>query len=195
MSETRQGAIAHHIRTAIAHSGLSLRSYATAVAAHYLASVPLHARGVAFHDGGDVHADQKANAQLISRMVDGTVRMPIELEESLILSLPISYQKAAQRELAERLGLLAAPLPSSDGARDHVAPAELMRETGEALTALAAIISANGRAALADTRRAVKELRDVQAMATSLIDQLVTATAQGDTPATNVRSLRQAGAA
>ena len=157
------------------HSGLSEQSYATAVAEHYNASVPLAARHIDFHGTRDVYADARANAQLVARFLNGTTRMPVELEESLVLALPRPYRDELQRELAARLGLLAAPLPTDDHARDLVSVADLMKETGEFLLAIAPAL-ADGKIDSADlphALRALSEVRDVLGRCVSIECKLV----------------------
>lgn len=116
MRESRSAVITHHVRAALQHSGLSERVYACAVADSYRERTPLQARSVEFHAGGCYDADARSNAQLLRRMLDGQVRMPIDLEEPLVLSLPEPFRSACLRELAARTGHLAAPLPATTGA-------------------------------------------------------------------------------
>lgn len=189
--DTRQGVIAHHIRTALARA-ITMRCYAGHVTEHYLRSVPLHARHVPLQHTADPYADERHNAQVITRFCADDVRMPVEIEEALVLSLPEPFRTELQRELAERLGLLAAPLPAADGARDHVLTAELLRETGEFLAAIAPALE-DGSLTAADLphlRRAALELRDVQARAASIQARLAGIFAAAD--GSNVKPLRGA---
>lgn len=180
-NESRASAIGHHVRLAITHSGATMRSYASAVAVHYAANVPLHARDVAFHATGDIYADERANAQIIARMLDGsTVRLAVSIEESLVLCLPDPFCAELKTELARRLGLLAAPLPRTDNARATVNVGDLCRETGELLQSLAVPL-ADGVLDVSDAphcRRALKEVRDVQAQLATLETQLICVLAQ-----------------
>lgn len=175
--ESRANVIALQVRMALAHSGLTMRGYAIDVAKHYNDHVPLQARDLTFHCSADIHADVRANSQILQRMLDGTtVRLPVSLEESLVLCLPQPYRDELQRELAARLGLLAAPLPRMDGARDTVSIGELMQETGELLQALAPAM-ADGKIDASDAphaRRALRELRDVMSRCMTLESNLLT---------------------
>lgn len=190
MIETRQGVIAHHINRAIRHGVSTERRIAADVAEHYLRTVPLHLQSVGFHATRDIVADERANTQILHRFIDGTVRMPVEVEESIIFALPQPFRTDLLRELCERVGLLAAPIPGHDGARDDVSTAELMRETGEFLTAMAPVLKDGQIDAhdLPHARRALRELRDVQARCVS-IETRLTAILAGAEPS-NVKPLR-----
>jgi hypothetical protein len=196
-TESRSNVIAHHVRLAIAHSGTTMRAYAACVAAHYLAHVPLQARDVHWHAGADIYGNERANAQILARMLDGaTVRLPVSLEESLVLCLPEPYRGELQRELAQRLGLLAAPLPGRDDARATTTVGELCRETGELLQSLAEPL-ADGKLDATDAphcARALKEVRDVQGRLCTLEAQLVTVMASVPQARSNVAAMpRKAG--
>jgi hypothetical protein len=191
MHEHRANVIAHHIRVALQH-GLTMRRYATDVAAHYFDAVPLHVRGLTFAASADPYANERHNAQLVTRFIDGPVRMPVECEESLIAALPQPYRGELLRELSERVGLLAVPIPRDDGARAQTAAADVLRETGELITALASAM-ADGKlsnASLPMVQRALREVRDVQATVAGVEHQLLQAMAQA--PKANVASIRGA---
>lgn len=187
MRESRSAVITHHVRAALQHSGLSERVYACAVADSYRERTPLHARSVEFHAGGCYDADARSNAQLLRRMLDGQVRMPIDLEEPLVLSLPEPFRGACLRELAARTGHLAAPLPAATGAGQVRSASRLMAETAEAIEALAPLLD-DGRIDGADRAAiptALRELLDVEAACASL-----RATLQAVLQGASVTSLR-----
>lgn len=192
MSDSRQGVLAHHINHAL-HRGTTMRRYAGDVATRYINTVPLHARQLPLQITRDPIADERHNAQVVARWLDGTVRMPVEAEESLVLSLPEPFRAECQRELAERLGLLAAPLPSKDGARATVTTADLLRETGELMLALSPLF-ADGKvdgADLPNARRAIRECDDVLGRLTTLRAELTTLLL-ADSAQSNVKALRGA---
>jgi hypothetical protein len=148
MRETRAHAIWRHVQLALRHTGATEADFAENVAALYLQRTPLHLRGIEFHAhvaGGDPYAVLRANAQLLFRMLkpDGPTRLPVELEEAVVLALPQPYQDEAQRDLAERLGRLAAPLPASSTAslREQVkSPCALMRSAADAVERIAPML-------------------------------------------------------
>lgn len=192
MSDSRQGVLAHHINHAL-HRGTTMRRYAGDVATHYLNTVPLHARQLPLQITRDPIADERHNAQVVARWLDGTVRMPVEAEESLVLSLPEPFRAECQRELAERLGLLAAPLPLKDGARATVTTADLLRETGELMLALSPLF-ADGKVDAGDlpnARRAIRECDDMLGRLTTLRAELTTLLL-ADSAQSNVKALRGA---
>lgn len=180
MRECRSAVITHHVRAAIAHSGLSERVFATEVAEAYDQRTPLHARSVEFRRSRDYDADARANAQLLRRMLDGQVRMPVDIEEPLVLSLPEPFRSACLRELAARTGHLAAPLPTARGAGQAASAARLMAETAEAVHVLAEMLT-DGRIDEADRAsipRALLELSDIEAQCASLRATLLQALAE-----------------
>ncbi|NMW25422.1 hypothetical protein HFP05_13980, partial [Rhodanobacter denitrificans] len=106
MRENRSQLIAEHVLLAISRSALTERTYAQKVADLYLERTPLHARAVTFAQSSDPYDDSEANRQTVKRMLDGRVRMAVDLEEALILALPAPFQQRLKADLAERLGLM-----------------------------------------------------------------------------------------
>lgn len=174
---TRDAVIAKHIAMATTRTDLTMETYAQDVADLYRARTPEHLRSIQFHvyqRGGDAYAVQRANAQLVRRQVDGTVRMGVEIEEALVLALPEPFRSRCLLELNERLGLLAAALPAADGAEQLVQLGELLQEYGDTVSALAPIY-ADGRVDAADAAHAanaIKELSELMAKATTLMAAL-----------------------
>ena len=96
--QTRSSVITHHVRLAIAHSGLTLQSYANCVALRYHADVPLHLRGIAFHATGD---DQvfPARAHFLRRQVDR-----LQARGAKAVDLHASAAKIPARQQRSHLG-------------------------------------------------------------------------------------------
>lgn len=145
MHDTRDGVIWRHLAIALRNSKLDRDTYGDDVAQLYLQRTPSKVRGLAFDAhtrGSDPYKVRAANRQRVIRMLDpdGPVRAPIELEEAAVLALPEPFRSACQRELAQRMGLLAAPLPAAQGAPTTIACGEFTREFGECLMALAATL-------------------------------------------------------
>lgn len=191
MREPRSHTIGRHVRDALRHSGLTELAFATAVVEAYHSRVALHERGVEFHSGTTVDQmldAQRANAQLLRRMLAGQVRMPVDMEEAVVLSLPEPYRRRLLSELAGRYGLLAVPMPSDDAVKQHQALADLSREFGEAIERLAPML-ADGHIDASDAAlapAALRELHDLAATTQGLISLIKAATR----PAT-VRAMRQ----
>lgn len=193
MREPRSATIGRVVLDALRHSGLTEQAYAARVVDLYHQRVALHERTVEFHAGttaGQVIEAQRANAQLLRRMLNGAVRLPADLEESLVLALPPPYQRHLLSELAARYGLLAVAEPSRTEAGQHATLANLCREFGEAVERVAPML-ADGRIDASDRNLAgpaVRELRDVLAATHGLIALIQSATQ----PAAAVGRMRSA---
>lgn len=189
MLETRQAVILHHLNLAMHHSALTFRAYATQVRDTYNQRTPAAARGTRFHETRDPYADERANAQILKRILDDAQSIPIELEESLVLCLPSPYQGECCRELAARIGQLAATIPTTGHSAAVADGATLMRETGEALAELAECFAGEDvlphKRALAS--RAIGSLTDIEACVATLKARL------HDAIATKVSPLQKAG--
>jgi len=148
MRETRAAAIWYHVDQYLRRTGAKEHDFADAVAELYQQRTPLHGRSVEFEPhaaGSNVYAVMRARGQLLFRMLkpDGPTRLPVELEEAVVLALPAPYREECLRELAERMGLLAAPLPAQQGdtlARQVKSPCELLRSTADAVEQLAPML-------------------------------------------------------
>lgn len=140
LQETRPQTIAHHVRLALGQ-GLTMRRYAADVAEIYTQRTAVSVRTIAFHATADIYADERANAQIVKRYLDGEsgYRMPCEIEESLVLALPDPYRSECRRELAARYGELAAPMPAADAGAEQADAGRLMEHCGSALVELAQI--------------------------------------------------------
>lgn len=154
---------------AMRSTGMTIRRFAADVVDIYHQRTHPDDRTVAFHATRDPYADERANAQLITRIVQGVVRLPADLEESWVLALPESHRHSLKTRLSARYGLLAVPMmtPAADPA---IRVACLLRETAEAVVALAPMMR-DGRLAPAGqgvARRAAVELKEVEAAAATL---------------------------
>jgi len=101
-------------------------------------------------DDRRIHFNGLENSKkFVQRCIEnnGDMRFPAELEEAWVLSLPIKYRSLLLAELNDRYGLLTVykhELPIMHGV-DIEDSARLMMETGEALTAIAQMMSSDGR--------------------------------------------------
>jgi len=183
MRESRPGVLLHHINMAVKHSALTFRAYATQVRDVYDERTPLALRGLVFRTTRDPYLDEKLNAQTLQRVLDEPNRIPCALEESLVLALPEPFQGECRRELAARMGELAAPMPRDNHGAAMADAGTLMRETGEALAQLAQ--SFDGNTILPHQRaaalRACGELDDVMSAVVAIKTRLAKAL-DGDTP-------------
>jgi hypothetical protein len=168
MHDTRAGCIVHHVNMALRKSALTQRGYGQAVADLYLQRTPLHARTLEFHASRDPYADEAANAQLVKRLLNGTVRVPVDVEEAMVLALPEPFRGACLTDLAGRYGLLAAPRPTHEGLQQTIHLGELARDAGETMIALAPMF-ADGRIAADDAPLAAKALASIAGLQALLV--------------------------
>lgn len=174
MNKPRDAIIAEHIAAAMRHTRLSYEAFAQSVLDHYHAHTTDTLRTIKFHlvPHADPYPAMRANAQLVRRMVEGlAVRMPVEIEESLVMSLPDPYRAACLRDLSARFGLLAARMPTDTcyGQADGIGT--MLQRCGESMKALApmlrdeAITPSDARLAPA----ALDHLEQLQADITSIV--------------------------
>lgn len=182
MRDRRDDVIRAHWELAVRHSGETIEGLATRAVEVYESRTPLHARRLSFQPmGRDPYSAQRINATHVRRFLglsEPATKMPVEVEEALVLALPEPFRGECLRELAERVGLLAAKAP--DPAGDASLPAaDLMRETAEVITALAPALR-DGRVSPEDApalRSALAHLADVSGAVASLQAQIATALA------------------
>jgi hypothetical protein len=163
MRESRSQLIAEHVLLAISRSALTERTYAQTVADLYHERTALHARSVTFASSADPYADSEANRQTVKRMLDGRVRMAVDIEEALILALPQPYRSHLLADLSHRLGLLAAPQPQPTPAGQQQQLGELLRHLGDTVNRLAPMLD-DGRMDAGDAAHASAALAELDAL-------------------------------
>jgi hypothetical protein len=188
MRETRPQVIAHHVGMALQHSTLTMRKYGNAVRDVYEQRTPAEARAIRFHTTRDPYSDERLNAQIVKRALDDLHDLPCALEEALVLALPQPFQGECRRELAERYGELAAPIPAPGEGAPLADCGSLMKECGEALVDLSrcfrngVVVQGESRTA----RLALGDLDDVIAQATSIRARIADSLAQ-ESPVTTLK--------
>ena len=178
--EPRSQLIIRRTQQALRSSELTLGAFGSRVAAEYIARVALHERTMEFHAGATVESAaraDKANGQLVGRIINGVVKFPADLEEAWVAALPASAQAELVRELAARYGLLAARLPAADGdaCRQMEGFGRLSKEFGRSVQSLASIY-ADGQCDAGDLAHipaAVAALDETIAAAISVRAQLL----------------------
>ncbi|HZP85889.1 MAG TPA: hypothetical protein VFB54_03650 [Burkholderiales bacterium] len=171
MNETRPQTVIHHVTLALAR-GLTMRSYAADVARLYNERTPSLARAIEFHETRDPYADERANAQIVQRFVDGRSRLPAEIEEAMVLALPEPYRGECKRDLAARYGDLAAPIPKESDSAAVADVGLLMKECGLALTELSESFGHGYVTEKTTARDALNKLTDLIATATTIRERL-----------------------
>ncbi|HPG94808.1 MAG TPA: hypothetical protein PLR28_09670 [Dokdonella sp.] len=186
MNKPRDAIIAEHIAVAMRHTRLSYEAFAQSVLDHYHATTTDTLRTIKFHPvpQTDPYPAMRANAQLVRRMVEGTaVRMPVEIEESLVLSLPAPHRDACLRELSARYGLLAAPMPTAAAEGQAGSVGALLHRCGESIKALAPMLE-DGAITAADANlapAALAELQGLQSLVTTIASCIKQYAASGAT--------------
>ncbi|MBN5137696.1 hypothetical protein [Stenotrophomonas geniculata] len=157
-----------HTTDAIRNSAHTDSSLAQSIAEQYMADVAPGERILQFHVGVDADSTEKAlkaNGQIIARIRNGTVKMPVDLEESWVRALPPQWRDACARELARRYGFLGARIPMMEPHAGVLAVARLSVEFGHTLEALTNIL-ADGRICpkdIPELRRALDEIGQLEA--------------------------------
>lgn len=180
MSTPRSEIIRNHTREALRDSGMPRRKFAATVVEHYHARTLLHERGIEFHAGGDPFEAERANDQLVGRILNGAVRFPCDLEEAWVQALPDIWRQSLVLSLARRYGLLGASLPPlpTAAADDQMRPVSaLLAEVGRAVQSLAPIL-ADGRIDAGDAAQipdALRKVQDLQALCATISHALLQA--------------------
>lgn len=168
--EPRARVIAQYVGAYLHSSGTSMEAYADDVAREYHARTAPELRSVQFQCGGDAYKRLRANGQVVRRFLENEPRMPVDVEEAFIFALPDDLRRDVLRELAARVGLLAAPLPDGNGAHDLTLVGDLMREFGDAVKTLGPVL-ADGRIDAQDApylHAALREITELVEQATAL---------------------------
>lgn len=159
----RSAVLFAHTRRMLDSTAMCVRKFSTALAEQYMARVPVDLRSVPFRWGvtlDDMIKAEKHNAQIVSRYMDGTVKvLPADLEDAWVLALPEPFRCACERDLAARRGRVSFQLPDCD-AVDAEVIAPVLKEAGELCTVWGQVVA--DRTITADELgRLVREADDV----------------------------------
>lgn len=142
---TRSAVLRVALDRAAAAGATTMTDFVLVLVGHYLDRTPEHERIDALrHLPRDVdvrvyEADREALRKQVSRMRDGALRIPADLEEPWVLALPEPWRTEALDALAARHGLLAVPLP--DGAQILGGFGRFMASSGESMAAMEPIVA------------------------------------------------------
>jgi len=174
----RSHVIYNHTRLMLNQSALCVRKFAMRVAEQYMQLVAPDQRQCKFRWGVTLEDLAKAevhNAQILSRYMDGTVKvLPVDLEDAWVAALPEPYRSDCERDLARRRGNVSVKMAAPTMAGKAASIGVLMVEVGQLCEALAPAL-ADGRITQSDlphARRILKEGDDVIAAVLSLRRQI-----------------------
>lgn len=110
--DPRSTTILRHVHGYLLGTSVSEQTYAEDVRRIYFERTPDdRLRALKFHVGGDAADDMQANGQLVGRILSRVVRMPVDLEEALVLALPEERQRSCWVELGARVVRLSVAYP------------------------------------------------------------------------------------
>jgi hypothetical protein len=178
-SHPRASDVCRDFLRAAVRGGLPLNKFSARLVDAYHARVPVHERETEFHVGttGDalVRAE-KANAKLVTRVLDGAVKFPLDLLEAWCEALPPDMSLECRRALVRRLGFVGALPPNEAGPVQDISA--LACGFGQTMRALGPIL-ADGTIDVADApallRKALREMTDLSAAIVTLQRQCVDA--------------------
>ncbi|MCD7096914.1 hypothetical protein [Stenotrophomonas sp. MMGLT7] len=169
------------IQQAVLELRLQWNAYAAAVVEHYHDTVAMEDCIVEFHVActSDQHEHAtRMNTQTVRRLLSGEIRMPVDIEDSLIAALPPAAGERVARVLLERNGLLFARQPAGGAGGAFVGPCDLMRHVADVIQPLAQAL-ADGAIEpheLPLCRLAAQELEKLMGVCITLQAQLKAAT-------------------
>ena len=139
-------------------------------------------RQIRFHWTGDAYHDLRENRQVVMRRLRGAIKFEADFEEAVIEALPDDVRGELLRQLSERYGLLAVPLPRVEGAGAFDL-ALLAKEFGEAVESYGYLMEGDGVIDANDDpqllARALAETDDLLAAATLFRETLTLALGEG----------------
>lgn len=166
--EPRSQVVFRHTARCIRNSGHTDKSFAGLIAESYMRMVAPAERVVQFHVGTDLDSIERAqarNAKLIERFINGTVKLPADLEEAWVLALPLPWRDECERELASRYGFLGVREPATHLPAELLSVAGVLAEVAHVMEAVAHV-TADGCVTAADApalQRLMSEAREAQA--------------------------------
>ncbi|MGQ5251485.1 hypothetical protein ACULMA_04780 [Xanthomonas arboricola pv. corylina] len=182
----RSQALSALIMQAVVTSRMQWQEYADAVVAHYHHSVDVADRVVDFHVASTAAQHEKAtrlNTQTVRRLLSGEIRMPVDLEEALVMALPREQRVDVLANLLARMGLMYARRPpqADDVVGQVGTPCELMRCAADAVQAIVPMLEDNHRIGPEDQQHfanALHAINDVQSACITLTAQIANAMPQ-----------------
>lgn len=150
---TRQAVLIDHLQRMLNETGRSLADFSEHLAQAYEELVPEAHRALGLcaqpaEEGCEAYFRWKqALEKAVHRFVDGSVRIPVELEEAWLAALPGPYRGRCRHDLCVRMGVLPVEIPAEETSAQDIG--DLLEAAGAEATA-AAPVFADGRMSEAD---------------------------------------------
>jgi hypothetical protein len=141
---TRSGVLISITQAFLHETGSAINKFAEQLAESYLAAVPEGLRRAPLRvpdqhgDADEYYKTLAANTKAVQRYLDGTVPIPVDIEEVWCRVMPPPYRDRAIFELCARFGVL--PVLVSEETDIH-ALADLMRDEAAMIEAMAPILA------------------------------------------------------
>lgn len=169
----RQDVLRFYRDRALSETPLTTEDFAEQLAVVYCRTVPEHARSLELvvpPTAGSYREYAQAVRRLdqrVRRYVDGSLHLPVELEEPWVEALPDPYRAACKAELARRYGFLGARAPRADPCSDGEAVGYILEEVGDLTGALSQAL-ADGKIGPEDFDGSGRLLREVDDAAAAI---------------------------
>ena len=183
-AQTRSETLAWFVTQLLHDTRTSRETYAQGVVEAYHTLVPVAARTVEFRTEGDVFGCVKTNTQRLFRMLDShfeDTRLPVDLEEALVMALPPDYRVPCVRALARRYGLLDVPLPDASAVGSVQSIGQFVASFGETVTHLSPVL-ADGLINAADAPHIPQAIADLEHLMATVQGLLHSLRAAGSRP-------------
>ncbi len=168
--ETRNQVIERHVAQYLRETGFSWPTFGQNVMEHYVQHTPKQHRHVSVSDHVDPATRMELNGQTVQRYVSQSVKhgITVELEDSIVLSLPEPYRRRLMVELCARWNVLPAVIPNAQmTTADLVAVGAFMADAGQVVAPLAE--------ALADSKFTIEDLPKIEQASRELSQHLASA--------------------
>jgi hypothetical protein len=169
---TRQAVIHRHVAAVIETGRVTREGFADAVRQRYEAMVPERVRSIRFQDPEAAAVPSRAMNSNMKALFgywdpERAVRMPVEIEEAVVLSLPDPQREHCIRELARRYGLYGSFRREPGQGGDLRCWGDLLSDFGQISTDMAAVL-ADGRLDAEDAAAIPGLIEDVERMQSDL---------------------------
>lgn len=158
---SRARLIDRYVRDYLRETSVSQMAFAAEVREIYESTLPEAQRGVEFSQRSDLFERAKRDAEKLTRLLDGSVcRLPVEIEDAIVLALPDDRRDILEAELAARrarvsLKIRREPLPG-------ISREAMLAEVSEAIAAYAG----------GDPKAQIREYREAAAALSAVANEI-----------------------